>query len=109
MKRTLFCHKNANKEVIDLEPIFKRCVSPVDISWLQATADHEISQLEGDTLNLYAISITQALVAVLNSCVKYKINVVLWYYNNCTGEFYKQGVLKSHEEEQEEFSIEITN
>lgn len=44
-------------------------------------------------VNIYVTGLTVALISALNVCKKIGVKVVLWHYNNATGEYYNQEVL----------------
>ena len=85
------------------EYVFPNTISDVtDIESLETTAKESIFGLfeekcpDGNHLDLYVTGLTVALVAVINICNKYDVELTLWHYNNATGEYYPQNVYRQY-------------
>ena len=81
------------------EYVFPNTISDVtDVESLETTAKESIFGLfeekcpDGNHLDLYVTGLTVALVAVINICNKYDVELTLWHYNNATGGYYPQKV-----------------
>lgn len=58
---------------------------PSDYSSIEQESDGFVERLEGDELNLIVTGLTQATIAVVKSCMKYKKRLVLWHFNQSRG------------------------
>lgn len=75
--------------------IFPAEVDPLDISGLEKTVEEVLKPRPfgcwpEDPVYLYVTGLTVALVAVINVCYRYGIELCLWHYNRDTGEYYPQ-------------------
>lgn len=63
---------------------------PTDLKWLAATVSNSLS--DTTELDLYVTGLTVALVAVINYCCKYGIELTLYHFDTKSGSYFPQKV-----------------
>lgn len=70
--------------------VFGQKVDPLDTIELESIAETALRYCFH--LDLYVTGLTQALIAVVNVCIRNSIDLTLWHYNRDIAEYYPQPV-----------------
>lgn len=79
--------------VNDENYVFDEIKDIKDTAKLYNIAYEKLKDLNGESIYLYATGLTVALIATLNVCKFFNINVTLMHYDKDTNEYFEQVVL----------------
>lgn len=71
--------------------IFPNEINPTDLLSIQAIANDFVRQ--HSTLGVYVTGLTVALVAVINACHQYGVELTLYHFDRNTSTYYPQKVV----------------